>query len=319
MKLTRNIKGIPSLLPFASWLLPLMLLSSCTKEVTLDIEGAEEKMVVQGSIEPGIPPLIIFTHTNPYFGTNNFSNIDEIFVHGALMTVSNGSYTAALSEICSNDLPDSLLPLIAELVGLDSATLSSVNFCVYTTLDANIYGQVGGTYTLNIDANGKQLSAVTTIPQPVPLDSIWFKLEGNDPQYGYVWAKLSEPAGLGNAYRWFSKRLGEDGSFLAPWGSSFEDKFIDGTSFEFAYNRPDTQYEETNQTEGENYFAIGDTIVIKFCAIDNPHYQFWRTYETQAVNNGNPFAAPTSIRTNITGGLGIWGGYSPSYDTVVAQ
>lgn len=295
----------------------VFLFTACTKEVTLDIEGAEEKIVVQGSIEPGMPPIVILTHTNPYFGNNNFSSVDEIFIHGAVMTVSNGSYTATLSEICTNDLPDSLLPLIGEMVGLDSASLANVNFCVYSTLDASIYGQVGSSYSLTIDANGKQLSAVTTIPQPVALDSLWFKIEYDD--FGFVWAKLSEPAGTGNAYRWFSKRLGEDGSFLAPWGSAFEDKFIDGESFEFAYNRPDTQYEEYNTVEGENYFQVGDTIVIKFCAIDIPHYQFWRTFETQAVNNGNPFAAPTSIRSNITGGLGIWGGYSPVYDTLIAQ
>ena len=61
--------------------LGVILLSSCTKDVELDIPGAEEKMVVQGSIEPGQPPLVILTHTNPYFGTNNFTSIDQIFIH----------------------------------------------------------------------------------------------------------------------------------------------------------------------------------------------------------------------------------------------
>lgn len=295
----------------------ILILTSCTKDVELDIPGAEEKIVVQGSIETGMPPIVILTHTNPYFGTNNFSNIDNIFVHNAIINVSDGTNTYPLTEICTDNIPDSLLPLIGEFVGLDSLTLSGINFCVYSTFDTNIFGQVGGTYNLNIDANGKILSAVTTIPQPVALDSLWFKLEYDD--YGFVWAKLSEPSGLGNAYRWFSKRLGEDYSFLAPWGSAFEDKFIDGTTFEFAYNRPDTQIEETTQPEGENYFQVGDSIVIKFCSIDLTHYKFWRSFETQAVNNGNPFAAPTSIFTNINGGLGIWGGYSPSYDTLVAQ
>ncbi len=294
-----------------------IILSSCTKDVELDIPGAEEKIVVQGSIEPGMPPIVILTHTNPYFGTNNFSAIDNIFVHDATMTVSNGSYTAVLFELCSDNIPDSLLPLVGEFVGLDSATLSNISYCVYSTFDANIFGQVGQTYSLNIDVDGKNLNAVTTIPQPVALDSLWFKLEYDD--YGFIWATLSDPLGLGNAYRWFSKRLGEDYAFLAPWGSAFEDKFIDGTTFDFAYNRPDTQIEETTQPEGENYFQIGDSIVVKFCSIDLTHYKFWRSFETQAVNNGNPFAAPTSIFTNINGGLGIWGGYAPVYDTIVAQ
>ncbi len=41
--------------------------------------------------------------------------------------------------------------------------------------------------------------------------------------------------------------------------------------------------------------------------------------ETEVSNNGNPFAAPTAIKSNISGGaLGYWGGYGTVYDTIVA-
>jgi len=67
-----------------------------------------------------------------------------------------------------------------------------------------------------------------------------------------------------------------------------------------------------------DYFKEGDTIAIKFCTIDQPHFQFWQSFEIAAFNSGNPFAAPATIKSNINGGLGVWGGYGVVYDTIVA-
>lgn len=63
---------------------------------------------------------------------------------------------------------------------------------------------------------------------------------------------------------------------------------------------------------------MGDVIVVKFCTIDKAHYEFWRTFETAVAGVSNPFAAPTTVRTNVKGGLGIWGGYGISLDTIYA-
>ena len=57
----------------------------------------------------------------------------------------------------------------------------------------------------------------------------------------------------------------------------------------------------------------------KFSAIDRSHFQFWRSEETQVGNNGNPFGSPAPVTGNINGGLGIWGGYSTTFDTIIAR
>ena len=59
--------------------------------------------------------------------------------------------------------------------------------------------------------------------------------------------------------------------------------------------------------------------MVKFCSIDRNTFEFWRTEETQVQNNGNPFGSPAPISGNIKGGLGIWGGYAASYDTIIAR
>ena len=44
---------------------------------------------------------------------------------------------------------------------------------------------------------------------------------------------------------------------------------------------------------------------------------FFEKKYVQLTTAGNPFATPTNIPTNIAGGaLGVWAGYSTSYDTL---
>ena len=76
---------------------------------------------------------------------------------------------------------------------------------------------------------------------------------------------------------------------------------------------------EDDQNEESIFFKRGDTIVLKFCSIDRSHFEFWRTEETQVGNNGNPFGSPAPITSNIEGGLGIWGGYATTFDTIIAR
>ncbi len=139
---------------------------------------------------------------------------------------------------------------------------------------------------------------------------------------------------MGNAYRWFAKRANKISSytfngfpvilnrrFLAPYGSTFDDKFIDGKSFDFAYNRAldptEINYTEEGEQEG-SYYNKSDSIFIKFCTIDYQTNKFYSTYESALGSNGNPFASPVSIISNIDGGgLGIWAGYGATYDTIM--
>lgn len=297
----------------------LLAFSSCEKDAEIEIPAGDLKPVVYGWIEPNQPPIVVFTQSQPYFGTSNFTSFSDLFIHGATMTVSTDSYSTNLFELCSNDVPDSLLPLVADFLGVDSITLSSVNYCVYTTFDAGIFGEVGKNYTLNITSGSNVLSAVTSIPQPIALDSLWFVEEKGD-TLGFLWARLTDPDTVGNAYRWYALRQGKDNGFIAPWGSVFEDKFINGTSFNFGYARGDNDFAPTPEVEGEKgYFKVGDTVIVKFCAIDQPHYQFWRSFDVQMASNGNPFASPAPLKSNVSGGLGIWGGYSPAFDTLIIQ
>ena len=297
-----------------------LFLISCEKEITVDLPQHEEKLVVEGSIEQGMPPFVILTKTVGYFEPTDLNTLKGLFIHGAEVKVSNGSTTVQLDEICTDQLPDSLLPSLAELIGVSLNDLKSFGFCVYTTLNTSIYGEVGKTYDLTIKNDLHLLSATTTIPTPVPADLYWFKTQPGYENLGYLWFRLSDPPALGNAYRMFTQRKGKDSRYIPVFGSVYEDKFINGETFDGFYirgNEPNSIAPDDLNDEAD-YYRLGDTILIKFCSIDLPHYYFWRSFETEVFNNGNPFAAPSTIQTNIEGGLGIWGGYGVTYDTLVA-
>ena len=182
-------------------------------------------------------------------------------------------------------------------------------------------GEVGKSYFLKIEtAEGELVTSVTTIPQPVPLDSLWFQLQGESDSLGWLWATLSDPPVIENQYRWFAKRIGKDNDFITPSGSVFEDKFFDGLSFDFAYNRGEPPYStaEEDDNEEDGFYKVGDTIAVKFASITKESYKFWRAAETQVVSNGSPFGTPAPLETNIVGGIGIFR-FSFSIDTVYAQ
>jgi hypothetical protein len=265
-----------------------LFFSSCTKDVDVKVPDYEQKLVVEGGVESGEAPFVYLSWTAPYFGNVQYSNVQQYLVSGAVVTVSDGLTTDTLKEV----LPGQ----------------------GYFYLAQNMLGVTGRTYNLKISLNGKVYTASSTINNPIPLDSLYFKPEVGD-SLGFVWAHFKEPAGLGNQYRWFAKRIGKDNRFLAPFSSVFDDKFIDGKEFDFAYDRgvePNSIANEDHNIE-KGFFKVGDTVVVKYCTIGEKEFRYLRSYYLNIMSNGNPFAAPSTLESNIAGdAIGLWCGYGAS-------
>lgn len=307
---------------------------SCEKEIDLVLPEAEAGLVIEGKIESGQPPYVILTKSTGYFEATDISTFLNSFVHNAQITVTAGETSYALPELCLHDLPPEFRPLAAAFLGIDEDELAGINYCLYTVSLADLFsgnylkGEVGKSYRLTIQSEGKTYSSTTKIPELVPPDSVWFRLDGADTLYGFAWAHLTDPDTIGNAYRWAARRINtgndgkpKDGNFVYPFGSAFDDKFFNGKSFEFGYDRGHRPSEEGVKEEGEksHFYKLGDTIVVKFCTIDQQVMEFIRKYEMEIWNNGNPFASPSTIPTNIEGGaFGLWAGYGVSLDTIYA-
>ncbi len=269
--------------------------SSCQENINIKLPEYKEKLVVEASIETGKTAQVLLSTTAPYFGNVDLTNPSRFFVKGALITVTDGNIVDTLKEI-------------------DPTT-------GYLYLGTKLLGQVGGSYLLTIKLDDKTYSSVTTILNPIPLDSVFFKFEKDT--FGYCWGHLTDPVGKGNCYRWFAKRKTKDLFFAAPFNSAFDDKFIDGTSFDFSFERPPQPNKEQENADDPNagFYRVGDTVIVKFCTIGNSEYLFWRSYYTNKSSNGNPFSAPANIQSNVSGGnvIGAFCGYSPSFDTLIIK
>ncbi len=294
----------------------LLLLMSCTKEVTIDIPGYKEMLVVDGSIETNQPPIVLLSRTNDIYSPTNLDAYLNGFISDAVVTVSDGTTTVVLDLICSNDLPPGTEEIAAQMFGIPVEQLALVNICAYTSFNTAIWGQVGKTYSLTIEHEGKVYTSSTQILPPTPLISTYWKPEPGFTDRGFSWAKLSDPPGQYDAYRWEVKYL-SSGLFMKPFSPFTDDEFFDGKTFDFSYENPMTCNQES-EAAYRCYFKLNDTIVIKLSKLDKGVYEFMERKYLQMYSAGNPFASPTNITSNITGGaLGVWAGYSPWYDTLI--
>ncbi len=289
-------------------LLKLMLISSglifiisCEKDITVDLPKYEQKIVVEGWIEQNQFPMVILTKSSPYFSSVDSTALAELIIPNATVIVSDGSNSDTLSLV------------------LDTCYFPPLVYKGHT-----LKGQIGGIYYLTIKYEEKILTATTSIPQPIPLDSIWFKAEPKKgDSLGFIWAHYTDPQETGNCYKIFTKRLGKDNKFIPIFGSIYEDSYFNGKELVFSMSRGIQSYineEEYTDDPELGYFKINDTIVVKNCSINKNIYDFWRTTYQVMFSGDNPFVPAIIINTNIKGGgLGVWGGYGASYDTIIAK
>jgi hypothetical protein len=300
----------------------LLVLSSCTKEVQIDIPGYEEQLVVDARIETDGFPIVLLSRSQNIYSPTDLEAYLQSFVADAEVSVSNGTSTVELSLFAISDLPLSSRKTIAEMLKLELNEVSFLPIQVFSTTDPSIMGEVGKTYTLNIIEQGKTYTGETTLLLPTPLVNLYWKADDINPEFGMCMARLADPVYEYNAFKWEAKRikLNDQGQpydviFRSSNDPFFDDEYFNGLTFEF-----DTRYPERDTTYPENYrrhYKLGDTVVIKMSRVDRNVYDFFNKKDAQLGSSGNPFSTPVNVPSNITGGaLGIWAGISPWYDTL---
>jgi hypothetical protein len=323
-----------------------LLLISCQEEITLDLPQSQDKIVVEGSIENGFPPYVILTKNQGYFESIDESTYNNLFIDADTVKVwyindTGGKEIKFLEKIMGFD---SLPPIYTDIEHLTN--LAAPSEIPYD------FSQAGRTYYLEIKWNNQIISSSTTIPEVTPLDCLWVeKSENGAKEFQYdIRALYSDPADQNNNILVKSKRVQhfeykdslecnvkDRPDFSLKIIDAGADVLINGQSFETYFPRPK---DSGNPFPDGNYNAYhteicddGDTLVfkkdivlIKYCQIDEPSLKFWRGLIRQVGTNGNPFAEPLNLVSNITNGLGIFTGYGSAYyivpivkDTVIFE
>jgi hypothetical protein len=317
----------------------VLVLVGCEKDITVDLPQAETKIVVQGSIEPGQPPIVILSYSAGYFDPADLNALTNSYVRDAQVRMVHGADTIPLEMFCIADMSLEQLLQASQTLGLPPEAVLGLGVCIYTSLSPQALGFAGETYSLIVDKDAHHLQAVTKVNFPVPLDSLWFASPSGNPldSLGFIYGNMTDPDSLGNAYRWSAKRIShyppwitrdtyligqqKDFTFISPIPSVYDDEFFNGFSFDFAYYRGAMPFSEKfdDRREERGFFKRGDTVIVRGSSIDMNVYKFYKSYEDQLANQGSPFASPSNVKSNVEGGLGVWAGYGAYYDTLVCQ
>jgi len=305
-----------------------VILISCQEEITLDLPQAEKKLVVEGAIESGFPPYVMLTKNQGYFDPADSLSYFNSFVNNA----------NSVKVWYYNELGEE------EIKILEKAPFPFDNLPLYTDLSYDFSGNYpyefskeGRTYYLEIKWNNQVITSSTTIPQATPLDCLWVeKSETADKDFKYdIRAIYSDPADQQNNLLIQSKRLQhyelvdslecefkdnpDQTLILVDAGS---DLLINGETFETYFPRPKNNgfpngkynAKHTIVCNNDSTFELQEDIVlIKFSQIDEPSVKFWRGLIRQVGTNGNPFAEPMNLVSNINNGLGVFTGYGSVY------
>ncbi len=158
----------------------------------------------------------------------------------------------------------------------------------YQTSDIN--GIPGHTYTLLVTIEGKQFSAVSTMPLKVNFDSLYV-----DDFIGFGTTKkfadviFNDPPGKGNAYHFVQHKnsLINNSIFVV------NDDFSDGRQ-----NNLLLAYFDSDE---ENDIKMGDTLSVDMQCIDPAIYKYWFSLQNSSTGNSDN-ASPANPVTNMKGG-----------------
>lgn len=283
-------------------LISASVLSGCEKAVDFKLEQTMPKLVVEASIENGQPAVVYLSKSLGFFSRIDPATLSNSFVHNADVFVSNGILTHKLKEYT--------IP-----VG------GGYNLYYYSndpSSPATLFtGELRKQYSLRILTEGKEYTAVTTIPDTTKrIDSVFWKPApaGNPPEKVVFMGRFYDRPGFGDYVRYFTKRNSEP--FYPGLASVYDDQVIDGSSYEVQVEKGVNR--NADIPDGYAFFNRGDTVTLKVSGIDKATYDFWRTMEFTYISVGNPFSTPTKVISNILGGgLGYFGGYAVQYRSLV--
>lgn len=291
----------------------VVLQVGCEKTIQIELPDPQPALVVHGHIETDSFAYVSLSRNSPYFDQVDVQTVVELLVNGALITV----------EV--DNIIDTLRP-----------DFNFQHWTIFNYRGQKIKGEAGKRYKLRISHADVELEAFTTIPMSLPLDSLWHRSRASiileegvsvpsrrDSELVSLYFRYNDPPERGNNVRAFSRKNSES-QWSSDFNSIYNDDLVNGQTVEFVLRRGKEAYLFSDSTSFEEFgfFELNDTIQVKWCAIDKPHYNFWLTLNSAVGGSGNPFATPTIVATNIKSirgkGLGIWGGYHSNIYTYIA-
>ncbi|RIV27390.1 DUF4249 domain-containing protein [Fibrisoma montanum] len=314
-----TMKRIAGLLLFAAGVLFLMACDSLRQEINPDRLTTEpQKLVVSCFIAPGDTAVVVrVSRSQSVVGTTTPASST---VANALVTFSDGTQSVTLR------VRDSQTYMYGILLS---------GFSEYWAKTSVMPIRAGQTYRLRVEAPGSPaVEAECTVPGPVALssftvDSAVINNFGFTSTEYYVRLRWTDPAGQANFYRVagsneysFTTRYTQPNR--PPRDTTIRQigqiSFGNNLTVNDAGRDGQDMISGRGQLVASSSFVTGQRqsvrpagrVAVYLLNVDENYYRYHDAVERQAGTDGNPFAEPVPIPTNIRGGLGCFGAYNRS-------
>ncbi|MDI6833319.1 MAG: DUF4249 family protein [Bacteroidales bacterium] len=280
------------------FLILFITLSSCSKEIELDLPEPDKKYVIEGYIENDHYPVIAVTRNSSYFAPIDSTYVMNLFVLDAKVYISNGENEVECF-LSTNNLINGAWP-----------------YLYYTT--NQMVGELDKIYSIKVIIGSDTITGSDTMPSQVFLDSLWCEPIKDNDTLKDLWISYIDPPEK-NFYRFFTKRQSRDNYFVPSALFVLDDIYFNNQFFKVNLIRGiENIYSDSTYQDPElGKYKVGDTVIVKTANMTRQHYNFWRTAEQEIYIGSSPFINPVRIRHTVKGGLGVFGCYASTYDTIV--
>ena len=254
------------------------------------------EIVIDGWIEVGKGATVVLTQSVMVHPEDNESEIrlQDIPIRWAKVTVSDGER----EEILVGRMDEDIFP-------------------PYKYTGTAIKGEAGKKYSVKVEYSGRTVTAETTIPHAVKIDDFKvLKSEDCDTLYR-IDVSFRDDKSEKNWYKLLTsiseKEAGTyDGRYYSAFMGTVSDEILDSEESTITVNRP---FRHIRTEDYSPYFHKGETVSVMLAQIDEASFDFWSDYENEISNGKNIlFPSSSNLRSNVSGGRGIWCGYNS--DTV---
>lgn len=275
-------------------LLTIISLSACNafqNDVNIDLDEYERQLYVECYLEQGQPYRLLLSETQSYF--DDFSQIP--FVNNAVVQIVHNGDTITLQPAPTD--PNSPLGFVPYFNDRFS------KFYNYAAPDICPVDYSGNFELIVSDPLGRTATATTRFLPPVQLDSLAARFQSNGKAAFFMY--FVDDASMTNYYR-----------------PVFQQNSIDSLPFQ------DFNVDDTRFLNGENVifgsrpeWEEGDTLIGSIYHIDKAYYDYKESVDASIQSNGNPFAQPGRIISNVSGNksMGIFTFLSVYRDTIIVQ
>ncbi|MDR1089894.1 MAG: DUF4249 domain-containing protein [Prevotella sp.] len=251
------------------WIIILLLsFISCEEVVNIDLKESEPKIVIDANITDSSPCFIILTESQ---GFNN--NKPSKRISGATIELYDGR-------------------------GNKETVKETKEKGIYMSL---MTGRTGGTYTLNVSIGGEKYEAKATIPEAVPVDSLYiYNIRiGKDDWYSPC-IIFQDPAREKNYYY----------TMMYVNGTMMRSIYLNDDEFRNGLVVERILYFDKEDNDDEK-LKIGDHVRVEMQTLDKGMYTFYRSLHSVAAGGA------TNPLTNFTGeALGCFKAYGASYKEI---